>query len=436
MAALNLLYSNDRPGQHAPSYYAASAQPLEEFAALEGDTACNVCIIGAGFTGLSAALHLAESGLDVVVLDAHRAGWGASGRNGGQISSGQRLGQGELERMAGKDVARQLWQISQDGKDLLKSLVKRHKIDCDLKAGNFHVLHRERFIDETKAYVDKLNTDYDYRDVRFVDRDECREMVGSENYHGGALDMDGGHLHPLSYARGLAGAAAKAGARLYEMTEVRSYSAGNPCEVLTAKGKVSAGYVILACNGYLGELSSEVAKRVMPINNYIIATEPLGDDMARELIRDDVAVADSRFVVNYYRLSADKRILFGGRENYSYSFPRDIKGFVAKAMLEIYPQLKDARIDYGWGGTLAITMNRMPHLGRLAPNVLSASGYSGHGVAMATMAGKLLADVVNSTSAGFDVMEKIPTSRFPGGTMLRWPALVLAMTWYSLRDKL
>ena len=436
MSSLNLLYSNDQPGKHAPSYYAASAQPLDEFAALNGDASCDVCIIGAGFTGLSAALHLAEAGHDVVLLDAHRAGWGASGRNGGQVGSGQRQEQGELEKVAGKDDARRMWQIAEDGKDLLKSLIKRHKIDCDFKPGVFHVLHRERFADETRSYVDKLNTEYGYEHVRYVERDEARQMVGSSDYHGGSLDMGAGHLHPLSYARGLAGAAVKAGVRLHEMTQVESYKTGTPCEVLTATGIVRTDYVILACNGYLGELSPAVAGRVMPINNYIIATEPLGDERARELIRDDVAVADSRFVVNYYRLSADKRMLFGGRENYSYSFPSDIKGFVSKAMLEIYPQLGDARIDYGWGGTLAITMNRMPHLARIAPNVLSASGYSGHGVAMATMAGKLLAEAVGSSSTGFDLMEKFPTPRFPGGTMLRWPALVLAMTWYSLRDRL
>ena len=436
MPSLNLLFSNDQPGKHAPSYYAASAQPLDEFAALDGDTSCDVCIIGAGFTGLSAALHLAETGHDVVLLDAHRAGWGASGRNGGQVGSGQRLNQNELENVVGKDDARQMWQIAEDGKDLLKSLIKKHQIDCDFKPGVFHVLHRERLADETRAYVDKLNSEYGYEPIRYVERDETRQMVGSLDYHGGSLDMGAGHLHPLSYARGLARAAVKAGVRLCEMTPVKSYTAGSPCEVLTATGIVRADYVILACNGYLGELSPEVAGRVMPINNYIIATEPLGDERARELIRDDVAVADSRFVVNYYRLSADKRMLFGGRENYSYSFPSDIKGFVSKAMLEIYPQLGDGRIDYGWGGRLAITMNRMPHLARVAPNVLSDSGYSGHGVAMATMAGKLLAEAVGSTSAGFDLMEKFPTPRFPGGTMLRWPALVLAMTWYSLRDKL
>ena len=436
MHSLNLLYSNDKPGVHAPSYYTASAVPLGEFPPLEADTSCDVCIIGAGFTGLSAALYLAEAGVEVVLLDAHRAGWGASGRNGGQVGSMQRLGQGSLEKLVGQDDARKLFDLALDANAHLKALVEKHQIECDLKPGIAHTLHRARFGDETRAYVDKLNREYDYQHIRWVPREEMREMVGSEAYHGGTLDALAGHLHPLSFARGLARAGVAAGVQLFEMTEVMSWRDGSPCEVKTAGGTVRASHVILACNGYLGGLSSEVASRVMPINNYVIATEPLGDGLARELIRDDIAVADSKFVVNYYRLSADKRMLFGGRESYSYTFPRDIKGFVTKAMLEIYPQLKDVRIDYGWGGTLAITMNRMPHLSRVAPHVLSSSGYSGQGVALATFSGKILGDSILTGSKAFDLMAKVPTPRFPGGVMLRWPLLVLAMTWYSLRDKL
>ena len=225
MAPLNLLYSNDRPGEHASSYYAASANRLEEFAALHGDTRTEVCIIGAGFTGLSAALHLAEAGMEVVLLDAHRAGWGASGRNGGQVGSGQRLGQGDLERMVGKNDARALWQVAQDGKALLKSLIERHGIDCDFKPGNLHALHRERFIDGARAYVERLQRDYDYEHIRFLERDEVSAMVGSNDYCAGTLDADGGHLHPLNFALGLAKAAVGAGVRLHEMTEVMSYSA-------------------------------------------------------------------------------------------------------------------------------------------------------------------------------------------------------------------
>ncbi|MFA5538446.1 MAG: FAD-binding oxidoreductase, partial [Gemmobacter sp.] len=195
-----------------------------------------------------------------------------------------------------------------------------------------------------------------------------------------------------------------------------------------------AGHVVLACNGYLGGLEPQVAARVMPINNFIIATEPLGG-RATEILSEPVAVADTRFVVNYWRLSEDGRLLFGGGESYGYRFP-DIVRTVRRPMLQVYPQLADARIDHAWGGTLAITMNRLPCFARPHPNVLSASGYSGHGVAMATMAGKVLAEAVAGRAGRFDLMAGLPAARFPGGGALRWPLLVLAMTWYSLRDRL
>ncbi len=435
-SSFNLLYANDRPGEHAPSYYAASAPPLQAFPPVDGDTRADVCIVGAGFTGISAALHLAVAGLDVVLIDAHRVGWGATGRNGGQVGTGQRVGQGALEKLVGLEDARKLWDIAQEAKALLQSLMQRHGIDCDYKPGNFHVVHRKRFVAGAKAHAEKLNSEYDYPNIRFVDGDETRAMLGTTGYHGGTLDMGAGHLHPLKFARGAARAAHKAGARIHETTEVTGYEAGSPAKVITKTGTVTADFVILACNGYIGNLAPEVAARVMPINNYVIATEPLGEDLARELIRDDVCVSDSRFVVNYFRLSADRRMLFGGRESYSYWFPRDIRPFVARAMLKVYPQLKDVPVEYGWGGTLAITMNRLPHVARLTPNVLSGSGYSGSGVALANMTGKLLAEAVQSTASGFDVMERVPTAPFPGGPMMRWPLLVLAMTWYSLRDRI
>ena len=435
MARLSLLYANDTAGKYPDSYYAASAKPLARMDALDSSLVCDVCVIGAGFTGLSAALHLAQAGLDVVLLDAHRVGWGASGRNGGQVGSGQRVEQDELEKRYGSEAAHHLWDIGEESKAIVKSLISEHAIDCDYKPGIMHCMHRERYVAEAREYADKLQNAYDYEHIQFIARDEMREMVGSPGYFGGTLDSDAGHLHPLKFVFGLARAAVAAGVRIFEQSPVESYTSGDPCLVKTAAGEVRSGYVVLACNGYLGDLDKSVAARVMPINNFIIATEPLGDAGARELIRDDVAVADSRFVINYFRLSADKRLLFGGGENYSYQFPSDIKTFVKKPMLEIYPQLGDVKIDYGWGGTLGITMNRMPHIARLAPTVLSASGYSGHGVAMATLAGKLLCDAIIASSAGFDVMAKVPTLRFPGGAAMRWPLLVLAMTWYSLRDR-
>jgi len=435
------LYSNDKAGQYPDSYYASSANSIPEYPQQRGAQSTDVCIIGAGFTGLSAALHLAKAGYAVVLLDAHRVGWGASGRNGGQLGSDQRSDQDALESQYGKTEARALWDIAQDANSLCRNLIHEYAIDCDLTDGIIHADHRERYLNETREYTEKLQTDYAYDKIRYVDKDEIRAQIGSESYFGGSLDMGAAHLHPLNFALGLACAASQAGATIYQESPVLSYAdlnagSASKISVKTATGEVIAKHVLLACNGYLDKLNGQVASRVMPINNYIIATEPLSDEMARSLILNNHAVADSRFVVNYFRLSADNRMLFGGGENYSFQFPTDIKLFVKKHMLAIYPQLENIPIDYGWGGTLAITVNRMPYFAKLSDNVLSASGYSGHGVAMATMAGKIMADMIDGKLANFDTMAKVKTYPFPGGTTLRWPLLVLAMTYYSLRDKL
>ena len=250
------------------------------------------------------------------------------------------------------------------------------------------------------------------------------------------LDMGAGHLHPLNFALGLAKAAQDAGVKIYEQSEVTNVESGNTHKVTTVKGHVNAAHLIYACNGYLGHLQGKVAAKVMPINNFIVATEPLGKDMAESLISRDVAIADSKFVVNYFRRSADNRMLFGGGETYGYRFPRDIKALVSKPMLEVYPQLADVKLDYAWGGTLGITINRMPSFMRLSPTSYSLSGYSGHGVGMATMAGKIVARAIQGQAEQFDTMTSVPSPSFPGGTALRWPGLVLAMTWYSMRGPL
>lgn len=432
---MNLLYANDRTGVHAPSWYAATAAPAPDRPALKGDRRADVAIIGAGYTGLSAALHLAEAGFDVALMDAHRVGWGASGRNGGQLGTGQRVEQEELEKMVGAGDARRLWDLAEEAKATVRDLIARHAIDCDLKPGVIHTIHRARYFDDLKAEAEHLATHYDYP-TEVLDRDALRAIVDSPAYFGGSVDPGASHLHPLNYALGLANAAEAAGATIYERSEItKSHTTGAPI-VETADGRITADHVILACNGYLGDLSPPVAARVMPINNFILATEPLEESVAQRVIANGMAVADSKFVVNYYRLSPDRRLLFGGQESYGYRFPSDIKGFVRKAMLSIYPYLKDTRIDYGWGGTLAITMSRLPHLARIAPNVLSVSGYSGHGVAIATLSGKIAAEAIRGQSEQFDLMSSLPTPRFPGGPSFRSPLLALAMAWYSLRDRL
>lgn len=431
---MDILTVNDQQGQYPASYYHATAQGLALQPTATGQLSCDVCVIGGGYTGLSTALHLAEKGVDVVLLEAHRLGWGASGRNGGQVGTGQRVDQDGLEKLVGMTRARALWDMSLDSVALVKSLIANHAIDCGYVDGVIHADHRARFVAGSRAYAEKLQKTYGYDKITSLSRAEISDHVGTDTYHGGTLDMGSGHLHPLNFALGLAGAALKAGVRIFENSRVLHLTEGNPAKVKTATADISATHVVVAANGYLGHLHPQLAQRIMPINNFIVATEPLDEATARGLIRNNHAVADSRFVINYFRLSADNRMLFGGGESYSYKFPSDIKALVRKPMLNVFPQLADTRLDYAWGGTLGITMTRLPSVVRIG-NILSAGGFSGHGVAMATLMGKAMAGALSGKPANFDLMAQIPTRQFPGGTSLRWPLLVLAMTWAAMRDR-
>ncbi|XDA97593.1 FAD-binding oxidoreductase [Sulfitobacter sp. LCG007] len=432
---MNLLHANDRRGEYPKSWYAASTPPLPPFAALKGAAKADVCVIGGGYTGLSAALHLAEAGRSVILLEAHRVGFGASGRNGGQLGSGQRQDQQALEKMAGTSQARALWELGEEAKALVKALISKHGIDCHLKPGVAWTGSTDADVAHLHDYADHLQKHYGYHHVEALDAQACHALCPSPDYKGGLLDRDAAHLHPLAFALGLARAAEKAGVRIHERSEVHHIDEGRPATIRTDAGHVTADHVILACNGYLSSLNAKVAARVMPINNFIAATEPLGE-RTREVLTSDIAVADSRFVVNYFRLSHDGRLLFGGGESYGYRFPQDIAAKVRKPMSVVFPHLKDVKIDYAWGGTLAITMKRFPYLARVAPNILSASGYSGHGVGTAVHSGMLIAQAIAGDSEGFDTMSAIPIPAFPGGAALRSPLLVLAMSWYALRDRL
>ncbi|MFD1342850.1 NAD(P)/FAD-dependent oxidoreductase [Litorisediminicola beolgyonensis] len=432
---MDLLTANDRPGAYPESWYAATAEPLPPFPPLRGETRADVVVVGGGYTGLSAALHLAEAGLDVVLLEAQRVGFGASGRNGGQLGSGQRQDQKALESMVGRAHARRLWDLGEDAKTLVRDLIARHGIDCYLKPGVAWAASSAGDVADLQRYAEHLDRVYGYTEIESLDAEAFRALCPSPDYRGGILDMGAGHLHPLRFALGLARAARDAGVRIHEGARVHHVGRGAPAMVQTDAGRVMADHVILAANGYLGGLDRQVAARVMPINNFIVATEPLGDRAAEVLTRD-VAVADARFVVNYFRLSHDQRLLFGGGESYGYRFPKDIRALVSKPMLEVFPHLADVRLDYAWGGTLAITMKRMPYLARPAPNMLSASGYSGHGVGTAVHAGQLMAWAIQGQAEGFDALAGVPIPAFPGGAALRSPLLVLAMSWYALRDRL
>ncbi|RDW13205.1 NAD(P)/FAD-dependent oxidoreductase [Paracoccus thiocyanatus] len=434
---MNLLFSNDRLGEYPPSLYAATRDPLPAFPEQRGEERADVVVVGAGYTGLSAALHLAEAGRDVMVLEAHRVGFGASGRNGGQLGSGQRLEVDALERMAGVEAAHRLWDMAEEAKRLTRALAARAKVP--VLDGIAHAFRKPAELDHARGLIERLARDYGYDRIEALERDAFRALVPSDAYVAGELDHGAGHLNPLNLVIGMARLADAAGARIHELSHVHhirhARRAGEKTVVQTGKGRVICDHVILAGNGYLGNLDPHVAARVMPINNFIVATEPLGARAAQVLTRP-IGVHDTKFVVNYWRLDPEGRLIFGGGENVSYRFPADIAAKVRKPLLQIYPGLADVKLTHAWGGTLAITMNRMPFFARPARNCLSASGYSGHGLALANLAGKLMAQAIEGQDDGFDSMAALPSPAFPGGAALRWPMLVAGMGWYSLRDRL
>ena len=418
------------------SYYTASTAAVTGSGTLQGDQNADICIIGAGYTGLSSALHLAERGYSVIVLEAETIGHGASGRNGGHVGNGQRKDQNYLEKQFGEDIARLLWDMGLEAVDTVKQLINSHGIDCDLKQGILHLAHKKKYCGDLQHEVTHLRDRYSFDSMRYVPATELNQFLDSDAYYGGLLDSASLHLHPLKYCMGLAAAALKAGVKIYEHSRVTGYTQTSPSVVSTARGRVSAREVVLACNGYIDKLEPKINGYIMPINNFVIATKPLSDDLAAAVSRQDTAMQDTRFVINYWKLSGDNRLIFGGGENYRRGFPADIKSFVRKYMLQIYPQLQSTTIDYGWGGTLAITLNRLPHFGRIGTNIWHMHGYSGHGVPTATFAGKLIAEAISGKLERFDTIANLPTMKFPGGTLLRWPGMVAGMLYFALRDRI
>lgn len=418
------------------SYYVATAIGMREYPRLQGDQKADVCVIGGGFTGLSTAINLAERGYEVVLLEAERIGFGASGRNGGLVGSGQRKDVLEMEEAFGLQTSRQFWDFAEAAKTEIRDRIAKHDIRCDLQRGQLVGIHKASYLGWAQELADALAERYDYPNTRVLNRQETHDFIATDQFLEGFVDDDAAHLHPLNFALGLARAASDAGVRLYEQSRVTGYSHTDPAIVKTAEGSVKASFVVLACNGYLEKLEPRVTGKIMPINNFMIATEPLGAERARALISERVGVHDSRFVVDYFRVSDDHRLLFGGGENYRRGFPRDICNFVRPYMLRIFPQLADVAIDYAWGGTLAVTVNRLPSVGRLQPNLFYGQGYSGHGVPTSIFAGKVIAEAIGGTAERFDVFAKLPTHTFPGGTLLRYPGMVLGMLYYSLKDKL
>ena len=418
------------------SWYYDTAHGDHDYPALDGSTDADVCVVGGGYTGLSAAIELARKGYSVVLLEGYKIGSGASGRNGGVFGTGQRKDQDELESWLGMDDARKMWQIACDANQLVRDRVAEFNIDCDLKDGELTLAHRERHEGPLWDYAEHLEKNYGYTAKRIVNRDEAAEMLGVETLYGGYLDTCAGHIHPLNLTLGLARAASELGVKIFEETLAGGIQKRNDgVTVKTATGNVQAKYLVIACNGYLNGFHKTPDSYQMPINNFILATEPLGEERGRQINRDDVSVVDTRFVVNFFHNTPDHRLIFGGGENYSSNFPRDIKQFVRKNMLKIYPNLADVKIDYGWGGTLAITMRRMPHFGRDGNHIYWAQGYSGHGIAMANMGGKMVADAIMGQDERFDLFANLTHFPFPGGRLLRWPALVAGMMYYSMLDR-
>lgn len=423
------------PKPHVASWYADTANPSRERPALDGDLSADVCVVGAGYTGLVTAIELAQRGHSVVVLEAERVGWGASGRNGGQIVTGFNKPVSTIAGWVGDKDARLLWDLSEEAKDILSGLVETHRIDCDLRWGYLLAALKPRHMAELRDYQTELEG-LGYDKTRMVDREEVRSMVDTPAYLGGLYDAGSGQLHPLNYALGLADAAEKLGVRIFEGTRVTGIDTGPSPSATTATGTVRARFLVLAGNAYLGKLVPSIQSRIMPVATYMIGTEVLGENRAKSLLPADIAIADINFVLNYYRRSKDHRFLFGGGVSYSGLDRPDLKRVLRGTMLKYFPQLKDVEIDYVWGGHVAITLNRTPHLGRLSPTTYFAHGYSGHGVALTAVCGRLLAEVINGQAERFDVFARLPHAPFPGPGPLKTPALVLGMLWYRLRDLL
>jgi len=423
------------PDAHVDSWYAQSADPAPAHPLLQGRETADVVILGAGLTGLSAALELAGAGLSVIVVEARRVGWGASGRNGGQVIVGFGCDQSKLAAMVGLETSKRFFDWSMEGVDLVRERIARHGINADWRDGHAHVAIKPRHLDELKGWQDDLGRHYGYP-LQWWDRERLQAQLPSPRYIGALFDPRSGHLHPLNYTLGLARAAVAAGVRIFEHSPVLSLQRGAKTTLRTADGEASGDFCVLAGNALVHGIAPELDDKIMPVGTYVGATEPLGEARARDLIRNDMAVADINWALDYFRLSRDHRLLFGGRASYSTLPPPNLAGTMTARMTRVFPQLKGVKFDSVWGGLIDISLNRAPHWGRLGDNVYFAQGYSGHGVAATGLAGRIIAEAIRGQAERLDAFAAIDHHNFPGGRALRTPLLVAAMAWFKLRDAL
>jgi gamma-glutamylputrescine oxidase len=413
---------------HANSYYSASALYPEPYPQLGGELDVDVVIVGGGFSGVSTAVELGERGYKVALLEANRIGWGASGRNGGQIIGGVGNNPDAFRHSIGSEGVKAVNDMGTESVDIIRERVAKYNIDCDLKWGYCEAGLRKRHLRTYQEYAE------DDGNVIFLDKSQLREYINSELYLGGYYREDWGHLHPLNLCVGEARAAESMGAKLFEFSPVTAIDYGDHPVVHTKKGRVRANYVIICGNAYMGRLVPYLDARVLPATSCIIATEPLRDQQLAQCLPRDVAVCDSRTALDYYRLSADKRLLFGGLSNYTGLEPANVTGALKAKMDKVFPALKNVRIDYTWSGQMAVSVRRMPQLGRLDGNVLYAVGYSGHGVAPTHVMGRVLAEAVDGNTRRLDLMNKMVHLPWPGGRLLRRPAMAIGMLFYKIRD--
>ncbi|MDT8991255.1 FAD-binding oxidoreductase [Curvibacter sp. APW13] len=421
------------------SYYEASVQRTAALAPLDSDVRADVVVIGAGFAGLSAAIECAQRGMTVVVLEADRICSGASGRNGGQAIVGYASGQGPFDAQLGPEASRLAWEMSLEAVDLIDERIAQFGIDCDREFGYLYVAETARKARALEADMRAMEDRWGLKS-QFVRGAQTRSLIDSPLYQAAAYERRSGHLHPLKYGLGLARAAQSLGVKIHEYSAVTDLQRGDSVVARTAKGSVTASYGVLAGNCTLPEhgprVAPEIAARIMPVGTYIIGTQPLDAALCQRLIPSNAAVCDNNFVLDYYRFSADRRMLFGGRVSYSARTPADLQQVMGKRLAQVFPQLAGVPIDYVWGGFVDISMNRAPDFGRLGSNLYYLQGFSGHGVAITGLAGRLVAQAIGGQAQRLDVFARLRHRKFPGGTWLRTPSLVLGMAYHQIMDML